>query len=207
MPDLSYKDFSTLLEKMGSLVRACIMNSVDFLTEEKEGEINCTIGADDQLDDYCQQVVDLGLNLLRLQAPLGGDFRSITVGIRMAEELERIGDLGVNVCYRVRDMREMGILPHFDKLQYLGGVACFMVEEMISAFVRRSVPLAEQVMAKEPTANALRDELYESIIGLIKTNPENTELYLSLLRSVLLLERICDHAAYASKSISYMVKG
>ncbi|MCD4778999.1 MAG: phosphate signaling complex protein PhoU [Candidatus Omnitrophica bacterium] len=195
------------LLKMATLTEEGIHNSIESLKNQDSDLAESVIQDDQKIDALELTIEEHAIELLALFQPMASDLRFITTGMRINTELERIADLNVNICQRVKELSSYPLLKPLVEIPQLADVAKEMVREAIDAFVRRDKETATKVILTDKQANELRNKAMEQLMNdyLIKdgsTAPRAIPLFL-IARD---LERICDHAASISEDVIYMVQ-
>ena len=192
---------------MATLTEEGIHNSIESLKNQDSDLAESVIQDDQKIDALELTIEEHAIELLALFQPMASDLRFITTGMRINTELERIADLNVNICQRVKELSSYPLLKPLVEIPQLADVAKEMVREAIDAFVRRDKETATKVILTDKQANELRNKAMEQLMNdyLIKdgsTAPRAIPLFL-IARD---LERICDHAASISEDVIYMVQ-
>jgi phosphate transport system protein len=195
------------LLKMATLTEEGIHNAIESLKNQDADLAESVIQDDHKIDALELTIEEHAIELLALFQPMASDLRFITTGMRINMELERIADLNVNICQRVKDITSYPLLKPLVEIPQLAEIAKEMVREAIDAFVRRDKETATKVILTDKQANKLRNKAMEQLVNdyLIKdgtTAPRAIPLFL-IARD---LERICDHAASIAEDVIYMVQ-
>ncbi len=191
---------------MGALVESMITQSSRLLDayavegaakiETNEREVNSLHSA---IDDLC-------IRLLVLRQPAAADMRLIAVALKINGELERIGDQGINMLQRARQLDQPGERPRID-LGPLIHVARAMVADSLDAFIKKDVALARRVLEDEKSADSLRDQAVEVLLAEAE---KRTYSFTHIVQQILVthhLERIADHATNIAEDVIYFVQG
>ena len=167
--------------------------------------IVCT--ADETIDHREIQVEEECLKVLALYQPVARDLRSVVATLKITSDLERIGDLAVNIAKKV----EVCVLsPPTDGLPDLSEMAELVLHQLrmaLDAMVRQEVPLAEQVCCRDVELNTMKKGLRQLIESRMQKQPEQIPVLLALLGAVRNLERIGDHATNIAEDVIYTVSG
>lgn len=178
----------SLKERDEELARAVI---------EKEEGIN---RLDIEVDDEC-------LRLLALRQPLAVDLRFITSAMKIVSDLERIGDLAVNIAERsLRLLGQPQLKPLID-IPRMAALAQGMVRDVIAAFIRRDDVLAREVCRRDDLVDALNDQIFRELLTFMMADPATIPRAVDLILVGRHLERIADHATNIGEDVIYMVKG
>jgi len=197
---------SKLLE-MGGLVEAAIHNSVDALVERDEDKAKEVLWTEAQINQKEIEIDDLATRLLALFQPMARDLRFLTSVIKMNSDLERMGDLAVNITEgALRLMNEPSVKPLVD-IPKMAGLAETMVHRALDAFAKRDAELARQVLLSDDEVDRLRDAVYDELLLFMQEERTTINRSVSLLFIAQNLERIADHATNIAEDVLFLVKG
>lgn len=153
-----------------------------------------------QVDEHC-------LSLLALHQPAASDLRFIAMGLRISKDLERMGDLAVNVAERALQLQnEPPLKPYLD-LPRMGAQVRTMVRQGLDAFVRRDAALAEQVCQMDDTVDEFLGAICDELVRIMQQQPAVVLQGTWLIAVARNLERIADHATNIAEEVVYMVAG
>jgi phosphate transport system protein len=197
---------SKLLE-MGGLVEAAIHNSVDALVERDEDKAKEVLWTEAQINQKEIEIDDLATRLLALFQPMARDLRFLTSVIKMNSDLERMGDLAVNITEgALRLMNEPSVKPLVD-IPKMAGLAEIMVHRALDAFAKRDAELARQVLLSDDEVDRLRDAVYDELLLFMQEERTTINRSVSLMFIAQNLERIADHATNIAEDVLFLVKG
>jgi len=192
--------------KMGALAQEAIINSVDSLKNRDKAAAQKVIDADREMDKLELFIDDKCLDLIALHQPMARDLRFITTAIKLNAELERIGDLAVDVAQRALAISDKPLLKPLVDIPKLAGVAQRMTGEAIEAFIKGDTELAKKVILSDPEADALKRGVEKELIcDYMMKDGSTADRAVPLLLAARHLERVCDHAVSMAEDIIYMV--
>ena len=195
------------LLEMGALVESAVYRSVQGVVEKDEELAQQVIRNEARINDLEIQIDDLAIGLLVLQQPVAADLRLITVAIKINNDLERMGDLAVNIAQRALDLiREAVIRPMVD-IPHIAGLVQSMVRKSLDAFVNRDPELARSVLAGDDAVDNLRTASYHELVSYMEKDRENIPQALNLWSVIRNLERIADHSTNIAEDVLFLVKG
>lgn len=196
-----------MLLEMGALVENAVYRSVQGVVEKNEELAHQVLKNEGRINELEMQIDDLAIGLLVLQQPVAADLRLVTAAIKINNDLERMGDLAVNIAQRSLDMmREAVIRPMVD-IPHIAGLVQSMVRKALDAFVNRDADLARSVLASDDGVDNLRTASYHELVSYMEKDPSNIPQALSLLSVVRNLERIADHSTNIAEDVLFLVKG
>lgn len=204
------KELKELKEKLlyeGSLVERAIRDAIKALLERDSNLAEKVISDDDivnakevEIDEYC-------LKLLALRQPAARDLRFITTAIKINYDLERIGDMAVNVCERVLELNQEPQLKPYIDLPKMAETVQLMVKESLDAFVKEDVELAWKVTRDDEIVDHLHDQIFRELLTYMMQDFKAVSRATRLLFISKYLERIADHAVNIAELVIFMVEG
>jgi phosphate transport system protein len=193
--------------EMGGFVEKQIINAVDALVRRDSDAARRTIDQDHTVNRMDVEIDDMSLRILALHQPAARDLRFITTALKITTDLERIGDMAVNICERVLELNEEPQLKPYIDIPRLADIAQRMLRESLDAFVREDTDLALKVCAEDDTIDALNNQLFRELLSYMAENPRTVTRATRLLFISKYLERIADHATNIAEMVVFMVKG
>lgn len=164
-------------------------------------------GLDHDIDDMEVEVEEECLKILALHQPVAIDLRFIVAVLKLNNDLERIGDLAVNIARRGKNLAN---LPNSQTLLEFSGMADkvkLMLRKSLEALVNMDANLAREVCASDDEVDAMNRAMHEKIDGLIQQHPEQAPILLQLYAVSRNLERIADHCTNIAEDVIYMIQG
>jgi len=164
---------------------------------EREESINLL---DIAIDEMC-------MRLLALRQPLATDLRFITSAMKISGDLERIGDLAVNIAERTIDLLKSPQLKPLIDIPRMAQLSQDMVRDALNAFVNRDDKLARDVCERDDKVDQLNDQVFRELLTYMMQDPGTISRAVDLILVGRHLERIADHATNIGEDVIYMVKG
>jgi phosphate transport system protein len=191
----------------GSLVEKAVRNAIKALQSRDSELARRVIDDDDLINTKEVEIEEFCIKLLALRQPAAKDLRFITTAVKINYDLERMGDMAVNVCERVLDLNlEPQLKPYID-LPEMAEIAQMMVKESLEAFVREDVQLAWKVTNDDEKVDQLTEQIFRELLTYmsedLKTIPRSTRL----LFIAKYLERLADHAVSIAELVIFLVEG
>ena len=194
------------LLKMAGLAERAISNAIEALVKRDTPLAEKTITEDEKINEMEILVDDLCLKLLALHQPLAADLRFITSAMRINTELERIGDLSVNIAERSISLdQEPQLKPYID-LPRMAEITQSMVKDVLDAFVNGDARLARSVCERDDQVDALNDQVFRELLTYMMSDPKNITRAVHLIIVSRCLERIADHATNIAEGVIFMVQ-
>ena len=192
---------------MGAKVEEMIANSVKALVERDSDLAHRMIEFDHQINRLEVDIDDLCLRILARRQPVASDLRFITIAMKMVTDLERIGDLCVNICERVIELNAEPPLKPYVDLPKMAEVAQGMVREALDAFVARDADRAQGVIDRDRIVDAYYGQIFRELLTYMMEDPRSIYRATRVQSIAKYLERIGDHATNLAEMVVFMVKG
>ena len=195
------------LLEMGSLVESGVHQSVLALVENSEELAQQVLRNEDRINRFEVEIDEMAVRLLALQQPMARDLRLITAAIKINTDLERMGDLAVNIVERSSAlMHRPRVKPLIDIPQMARTVES-MVRKSLDAFVKREPELARSVLLSDDVVDRLRDSIHNELVEFMQNDPSIIPQAIDLILVARHLERIADHATNIAEDTLFLVKG
>jgi phosphate transport system protein len=147
------------------------------------------------------------LKLLALRQPAARDLRFITTAIKINYDLERIGDMAVNICERVLELNQEPQLKPYIDLPTMAATVQLMVKESLEAFVKEDVELARKVTLDDEKVDQLLDQMFRELLTYMMQDTKTISRATRLLFISKYMERMADHAVNIAELVIFMVEG
>lgn len=192
-------EMASVAEQMVTLAREALTSSarVEVLSKANDHE--------ERINEIHLSVDEKVGHLLALQQPVARDFRFIIMATKIANELERIGDLCVNVCESARYLSSRDDLP--TELTDMAQASRRMVSEALDAFSREDAPLAQRVLDADQQVDMLKRQILHTLIAKMTEDPASISRSVSCILISRNWERIGDHATNIAEEVIYLVQG
>ena len=205
--DEELKELKEKLLRMSSLVEEAINFSIKALTDRKSELAEQVIKSDDGINMLEIEIDELSLKLLALRQPQAGDLRFITSIMKINSDLERMGDLAVNIAERTIELLKFPLLKPLIDIPRMAEIAQGMVKDSLDAFVNRDSKLARSVCERDDKMDNLNDQIFRELLTYMLQDPKTIERAVDLILVGRNLERIADHATNICEDVIYMVDG
>jgi phosphate transport system protein len=201
------QDLREKLLAMGGKVEAAIALSVRAVIE-RDAELARKVEASDVEVNRLEVAIDGACRrLLALRQPAASDLRFITTALKIVTDLERMGDLAVNVAERARDLCQAPPLGPQHDLSSLAELSQAQLRKALDAFVERDPAKAEGVMAGDEILDALYHKIFSELLQLMMEDSRVIRRATALMFVAKHLERFGDHAINVAEMVVYMVRG
>ena len=214
MPTLTDREYDAELHKlhdqlllMGAKVEEMIANSMRALTERDSELARRMIEYDHQINRLEIEIDDLCLRILAKRQPVASDLRLITTALKLVTDLERIGDLGVNICERVVELNMEPTLKPYVDLPRMAETVQAMVRDALDAFVQADPERAREVVERDRVVDAYYGQVFRELLTYMMEDPRNIYRAVRAQSIAKYLERIGDHATNLAEMVIFMVVG
>jgi len=192
---------------MGGMIEDQIQKSIKSLVERDSKLAELIIERDHEVNRLDVDIDDICVRLLALHQPAGRDLRFITTGLKITTDLERIGDMAVNICERALELNQEPQLKPYIDIPRMARVAQRMIRESLDAFVREDTELALKVCKDDGEVDQLNSQIFREVVTFMIDDPHTINRAIKISSISKYLERIADHATNIAEMVIFMVKG
>src|SRR5262245_49391203 len=200
-------DLRDRLLSMGARVERQISESVKALMEQDSHLAEQVIESDSEVNRLEVEIDDLCRRILALRQPAASDLRLITTALKIVTDLERCGDLAVNIAERAIDLNSAPPVTRYHDLPKLSEMAQEQVKMALDSFVAADPVAAEKVLAGDDNLDTLFVKIFSELLALMMEDSRMIRRATSLMSVAKHLERIGDHATNVAEMVIYMVRG
>lgn len=205
--DKELGDLKGKLLHMGAIAESMIDRAIRELVERDPGIAEPIPKHEDEINRMQIQIDEDVVTLLATQQPVAADLRFILVASRINTELERIGDLVINITQCTHTLIEEPPLKPLIDIPRMASLARKMVRESLNALVQDDVLMAQAVISGDDEMDALKDQVIRELVTYMIGDPKTIERALALILIARHLERIGDHATNIAQDVIYLVQG
>ena len=192
---------------MGSHVETIIGDSIQSLLERDAKLAERTILADKIVNRMEVELDSLCLQILARRQPVASDLRFITLVLKVVTDLERIADIGVNICERVLELdAEPQLKPYVD-IPHMGREVQSMLREVLDAFVAKDAARARKIIERDQVVDALYAQVFRELLTFMMESGHNVYRATRLQSIAKYLERMADHTTNLAEMVIFMVDG
>jgi phosphate transport system protein len=201
------KDLRDKLLLMGSKVESAIVGSVRAVTERDATLAERVKGTDQEVNRLEVDIDSACRRLLALRQPAASDLRFITTALKIVTDLERMGDLAVNIAIRAVELCQAPPLKPVHDLSTLADLSQAQLRKALDSFVQRDPVKAEEVMEGDGLLDALYVKIFNDLLQLMMEDSRVIRRATALMFVAKHLERFGDHAINLAEMVIYMVRG
>lgn len=203
--DLALEELSNLLEEMGTRVERALSESIESLKNMDVERAKRIISEDAELNRIEEKIIDLGSKLILTQQPVAKDLRRILVSFRISNDLERMGDLSIDVAKVVLRMEGQTLMKPLIDLPRMVETVQLMIRESIQAYIKEDVNLAYKMAKDDDLVDQLYSQIFRELLTYVVENPQNASQAMLLTFVGRYIERIADHATNIGEAVVYLV--
>ncbi|APO75190.1 phosphate transport system regulatory protein PhoU [Rhizobium etli 8C-3] len=204
--DLKY--LSRRISEMGGLAEQMVSDAVRALVNGDAGLAQKVISDDVIMDHAEREIGDKAIVTIARRQPVASDLREIMGSIRIAADLERVGDLGKNTAKRVIAVQSTGVPRKLARgLEHLSELALVQLKEVLDVYASRSADKAKSIRERDEEIDAMYTSLFRELLTYMMEDPRNITSCTHLLFCAKNIERIGDHATNIAETIYYMATG
>jgi len=192
---------------MSSLVESAIQRSISAVIQKDRSAAEEVFRNETRINAIELEIDEFAINLLALHQPMAADLRLIVAALKINTDLERMGDLSVNIAQRATSLMEEPVIKPMIDIPHIAGLVQSMVRKSLDAFVTRDADLARSVLASDDAVDSLRTASYHELVSFMESDPENIKAALDLLAITRNLERLADHSTNIAEDVLFLVKG
>jgi len=192
---------------MGGLVEDQIHRAVSSLVDRDSNMAAMIIERDKEVNTLDVEIDDLCIRLLALHQPAARDLRFITTALKITTDLERIGDMAVNICERALELNSEPQLKPYIDVPRMAKISQRMIHESLDSFVREDTDLALKVCKDDQEVDDLNGQIFRETVSFMIEDPHTINRAMKIGFVSKYLERIADHATNIAEMVIFMVKG
>lgn len=198
-------ELKSRLLQMGGLAEEQVRLAIKGLVDRDLALIDLVIKSDSPLNDLHIEIDSRCFTLLALHQPMAVDLRAIVSAVKINTDLERVGDLAVNIAEAARRYANHAPVKRLIDIPHMAVIAQAMLRDALDAFVRRDTALAQHVLDEDDKLDALKTQIFRELLTYMLQDPSTIEPALDLILISRHLERIGDHATNVAEDVIFMV--
>jgi phosphate transport system protein len=193
--------------RMGGYVESAIHRSVRALVDRDPELARQVLRDEARINQMEIEIDNLTTRLFALRQPMAKDLRFLTAAMKINTDLERMGDLAVNIAQRALSLvAQTPVKPLID-IPRIAQLVESMLLRTLDAFVKGDAEEATSVLLADDEVDALRDSVYQELVVYMQTDPASVPAAVDLMFVARNLERIADHATNIAEDVVFLVKG
>jgi phosphate transport system protein len=196
-----------MMAQMGGIAEEQLANAIDAISKRDTKLADMVIAQDSKLDALEQQIEEKAILTIAKRQPMASDLRAIIVAIRVASDMERIGDLAKNTAKRTHAMSEQVPRKLVSGIARMGNLAQRQLKDILDAYAQNDAVLAMTVWRADEEIDALYNSIFRELLTYMMEDPRMIGLCTHLLFCAKNMERIGDHTTNVAENIYYLVHG
>jgi phosphate transport system protein len=205
------KELDTLdrrIAEMGGIAEKMVIDAMDALSGADTVLAHRVIATDPRVDALQREIENLSVMTIARRQPVAVDLRELISAIRVAGDLERVGDLAKNIAKRAIKIGAEGRLPRaIVGLRHMNEVATELMKDVLDAYAQRDAERAREVWERDQDLDALEDSVFRDLLTHMMEDPRNITFCAHLLFCSKNIERIGDHATNIAETVVYLATG
>jgi phosphate transport system protein len=190
---------------MGGLAEEQVRLSVKGLVERDRDVLDKVLVSDEPINALHIEIDSRCFTLLALYQPMAVDLRAIVAAVKINTDLERVGDLAINIAEASRQYASHLPVKKLIDIPRMATIAQRMLRDALDAFVRRDIELAQHVLNEDDALDALKTQIFRELLTYMLQDTATIEPALDLILISRHLERIGDHATNVAEDVIFMV--
>lgn len=200
-------ELKEMIIQLGSQAQEAVGQSIEALTNQDVDKALKIIENDTQLNIMEEEINDKAILLIAQQSPVAIDLRRVIVALKISSDLERVGDLAVNIAKSVIRIGSQQLIKPIEDIPRIAEVANKMVADSLRAYSEEDVELAKNVAKVDDEVDEAYGILIKELLELMTQKPDYISQITQLAFICRNVERVADHSTNISESILYLVKG
>ncbi len=206
--DVDLQDLSRMVAEMGGLAEKQIADSVDALATRDSGRAERVIAADVAIDNLQREIEERSVLTIARRQPMAVDLREIVSALRIANDLERIGDLAKNIAKRVvpitTDFHPQKLIRG---VEHMSALVLTQLKQVLDSYASHDLEKAMAVWNGDEEIDAMCTSLFRELLTYMMEDPRHITFCIHLMFSAKNIERMGDHATNIAETVYFMVQG
>jgi phosphate transport system protein len=199
------EQLKTRLLEMGGLAEDRVRASVEGLVSRDMAIVDRVLAGDSPINQLHIEIDNRSFTLLALYQPMAVDLRAIVSAVKINTDLERVGDLAINIAEAVTRYLKHAPVKELIDIPRMAGIAQAMLRDALDAYVRRDTAMAQSVLDQDDELDGLKTQVFRELLTYMLQDPATIEPALDLILISRHLERIGDHATNVAEDVIFMV--
>ncbi|HEX3429308.1 MAG TPA: phosphate signaling complex protein PhoU [Rhizomicrobium sp.] len=201
------ESLSTSVAQMGGLAETQFAEAIEAIAKRDMALAEAAIAGDPRIDQLQQSIEDQAIKVLALRQPMAIDLRDTLAAIKIASELERVGDLAKNIAKRALVLNREPPIRLTSSLARMGKATLSQLKVVLDAYSDRDAAGAEAVWRQDNEIDEIYNSLFRELLTYMMEDPRTISLCTHLLFVAKNIERCGDHATNIAETVYHMVSG
>lgn len=205
--DSNLEGLRNMLRDMGEHVRSALKSAVQSLQYKDLEKAQAVVDNDVVLNRLEEQIMDIGSKLIVTQQPVAKDLRKIIVAFKISSDLERMGDLALDLAKVTLRMDQQELIKPLVDIPRMAEIVDKMIEDSLNSYLDENTDLAYKMAQDDDEVDQLYSTILRDLYSVISNHPEKFHQALLVTLASRYIERIADHATNIGESTVYLVTG
>ena len=206
--DVDLQELTRMVAEMGGLAEKQIADAVDALARRDADRAQRTVASDPSIDALQAEIEERAVLTIARRQPMAVDLREIVGALRVANDLERIGDLAKNIGKRVLALDGEFHPPKLIRgVEHMGALVLTQLKEVLDSYAGHDLKKAMVVWNGDEEIDAMCTSLFRELLTYMMEDPRNITFCIHLMFCAKNIERMGDHATNIAETVYYMVEG
>src|ERR1700752_5138630 len=206
--DVDLQDIARMVAEMGGLAEKQVADAVEALARRDAERAQRAIALDPSIDALQGEVEEKAVLTIARRQPMAVDLRVIVSALRVANDLERVGDLAKNIGKRVAaingDFHPQKLIRG---VEHMSAMVLGQLKEVLDSYAGQDVPKALAVWRGDEGVDAMCPSLFRELLTYMMEDPRNITFCIHLMFCAKNIERMGDHATNIAETVYYMIEG
>ena len=206
--DADLQDLTRVVAEMGGLAERQIVNAIEALDKRDITLAQRVIAEDAKIDALQREIEEKAILTIARRQPMAVDLREVVGGLRISNDLERIGDLAKNIAKRVAALDgDFWPAQVMRGVEHMSDLVLAQIKDVLDSFARRDSGEALTVWRNDEEVDAVNNSLFRELLTYMMEDPRNISFCIHLMFCAKNIERIGDHATNIAETVFYMIEG
>jgi phosphate transport system protein len=206
--DAELQDLDRMVAEMGGLAEKQVADSVDALAKRDSALAQRVTQADSNIDALQHEIEEKAVLTIARRQPMAVDLREVVGALRLANDLERIGDLAKNIAKRVIALNaEFPPAKLIRGVEHMADLVLGQLKLVLDSYARRDISKAMAVWRGDEGVDAMCTSVFRELLTYMMEDPRNITFCIHLMFCAKNIERMGDHATNIAETIHYMIEG
>lgn len=205
--DLNLKQLKDNLSEMAEAAKQSVNKSIEALKVQDLKLAEEVIELDATINSLENKINEQAIIMIAKEAPVASDLRKIIVAIKVSSDIERIGDLAVNIAKSTLIIGDDKLIKPIEEIPKMMNLALDMLQDVLTAFDKEDITLARQTAEKDDAVDEMYGKLVKELMHYIPLHPKKVNQITQLSFICRYIERIGDHVTNIAENIIYLVTG
>jgi phosphate transport system protein len=205
--DQELEHLKRAIVQMGGIAESQIENAIQCVVRRDSDLAARVIQADDRLDAFEREINAEAVRILALRQPMAGDLRQVISALKIAADLERIGDYAANVAKRAMALAQVPVVRPVAAIPRMGRLVQQIIKDVLDAYTEGDVARALEAWVGDQEVDDLYTSLFRETLTYMMEDPRNITPCTHLLFIAKNIERIGDHATNIAETIHFLIEG